>query len=146
MQAETLLPKISLNVFWQQVLDLTLCISQRYMSSINTYMSLFFSNETTSWTGINECLNDVEKTILGTSVALFILATFGMYYAYKVMRNYQIRPFMLRFCVKPADYYLGEVIDAAEEQFQRTSTPTYDDDFDQTLVDSVIAKKKKRRR
>ena len=118
------------------------------LTSTYTYeeISLLFSNETTSWTGINECLNDVEKTILGTSVALFILATFGMYYAYKVMRNYQIRPFMLRFCVKPADYYLGEVIDAADEQFQRTSTPTYDDNFDQTLVDNVIAKKKKRRR
>ena len=95
-------------------------------------------------------MNDVEKTILGTSVALFILATFGMYYAYKVLRNYQIRPFMLRLCVKPADYYLGT--EEVEEEEFRTSTPIDttdgwgpDGDFDRTLVDNVLATKKKRR-
>ena len=97
---------------------------------------------------MNECLNDVEKTILGTSVALFILATFGMYYAYKVLRNYQIRPFMLRLCVKPADYYLG--LEVEEDEFC-TSTPIDSDgwgrgDFDRTLVDNVLASKKQRRR
>ncbi len=73
-----------------------------------------------------------------------------MYYAYKVLRNYQIRPFMLRLCVKPADYYLGPEVE--EEQF-RTSTPIAatdgwgpGGDFDRTLVDNVLATKKKRRR
>ena len=66
-----------------------------------------FRDENSGWSGINKCLNNVEKTIIITSATLFLLATVGTYYAYKVLRNYQIRPFWARFCVKPAEYYFA---------------------------------------
>ena len=84
------------------------------------------------------CLNKIEMAIIITSASLLVVAVFGVYYAYKVMRNYQIRPFVLRCLVRNAEYYLAENEDPP---LSNPPEEVENEPIDFHLVENILARK-----